>query len=97
MFLFEDRTELGTMVSGVNCAACKYGTLLPRHPLDYNSVWECSDCDNLVQNETIANKLNKYEEDIENMEKNKVRPNWRTRWRHFATTYLPKQIGSFRV
>ena len=60
------------MVSGVNCTKCKYGTLLPLHPLDYDSAWECSDCDNIVQNELIATKLNKYEEDIENMEKNKV-------------------------
>ena len=70
--LFQDRTELGTMVSGVNCTKCKYGTLLPLRPLDYDSAWECSDCDNLVQNEPIATKLTKYEEDIENMEKNKV-------------------------
>ena len=60
------------MVSGVNCSKCKYGTLLPLHPLDYNSAWECSDCDNIVPNETIATKLTKYEEDIEDMEKNKV-------------------------
>ena len=60
------------MVSGVNCTKCKYGTLLPLRPLDYDSAWECSDCDNLVQNEPIATKLTKYEEDIENMEKNKV-------------------------
>ena len=72
IFLFKDRTELGTMVSGVNCSKCKYGTLLPLHPLDYNSAWECSDCDNIVPNETIATKLTKYEEDIEDMEKNKV-------------------------
>ena len=60
------------MVSGVNCTKCKYGYLLPRHPLDYNSVWDCSDCDNKTDNDSIANKLNKYEEEIENMEKNKV-------------------------
>ena len=68
----QDPTELGTMVSGVNCSKCKYGYLLPRHPLDYNSVWDCSDCDNKVDNETIATKLGKYEDDIENMEKNRV-------------------------
>ena len=76
------------MVSGVNCSVCKYGTLLPLHPLDYNSAWECSDCDNLVQNEIIATKLTKYEEDIENMEKNKVgidtnldmQSNWTIGW-----------------
>ena len=37
----QDPTELGTLVSGVNCTACKFSYLLPRHPLDYNTVWEC--------------------------------------------------------
>ena len=50
----------------------QYGYLLPRHPLDYNSVWDCSDCDNSQQNEVIVNKLAKFEEDIETLEKDKV-------------------------
>ena len=37
----QDPTELGTLVSGVNCTVCKFSYLLPRHPLDYNTVWEC--------------------------------------------------------
>jgi len=37
----KDPTELGTLVSGVNCTVCKFSYLLPRHPLDYNTVWEC--------------------------------------------------------
>ena len=48
------------MVSAVNCAGCKYGYLLPRHPLDYSSVWECSDCDILLDNDTVAAKLDIY-------------------------------------
>ena len=50
----------------------QYGYLLPRQPLDYNSVWDCTDCDSTQQNQDIANKLSKYEEDIETMEKDKV-------------------------
>ena len=68
----QDRTELGTMVSAVNCAQCKYGYLLPRHPLDYSSAWECSDCDMVLDNDTVAAKLAKFEDQIEKMEKNKV-------------------------
>jgi len=67
----QDRTELGTMVSAVNCAGCKYGYLLPRHPLDYSSAWECSDCDMVLDNDTVAAKLAKFEDQIEKMEKNK--------------------------
>jgi len=70
----QDRTELGTMVSGVNCTTCKYGYLLPRQPLDYNSVWDCTDCDNSQANELIANKLAKFEEQIEALEKDKPEP-----------------------
>ena len=58
------------MVSAVNCAGCKYGYLLPRHPLDYSSVWEY--CDILLDNDTVAAKLAKFEDQIEKMEKNKV-------------------------
>ena len=50
----------------------QYGYLLPRHPLDYNSVWDCTDCDNSQANELIANKLAKFEEQIEALEKDKV-------------------------
>jgi len=62
---------MGTMVSAVNCAGCKYGYLLPRHPLDYSSAWECSDCDMVLDNDTVAAKLAKFEDQIEKMEKNK--------------------------
>ena len=50
----------------------QYGYLLPRHPLDYNSVWDCTDCDNSQANEIIASKLTKFEEQIEALEKDKV-------------------------
>ena len=50
----------------------QYGYLLPRHPLDYNSVWDCTDCDNSQANEVIASKLGKFEEQIEALEKDKV-------------------------
>ena len=50
----------------------QYGYLLPRQPLDYNSVWDCTDCDNSQANEVIANKLSKFEEQIEGLEKDKV-------------------------
>ena len=50
----------------------QYGYLLPRQPLDYNSVWDCTDCDNSQANEVIANKLAKFEEQIEALEKDKV-------------------------
>ena len=50
----------------------QYGYLLPRQPLDYNSVWDCTDCDNSQANELIANKLAKFEEQIEALEKDKV-------------------------
>ena len=50
----------------------QYGYLLPRQPLDYNSVWDCTDCDNSQPNEVIANKLAKFEEQIEALEKAKV-------------------------
>ena len=84
------------MVSGVNCSKCKYGTLLPLHPLDYNSAWECSDCDNIVPNETIATKLTKYEEDIEDMEKNKVDLNKGINvFLHFLSLFKPKIMSCF--
>ena len=51
----------------------QYGYLLPRHPLDYNSVWDCTDCDNSQANEVIEHKLGKFEEQIEALEKDKVR------------------------
>ena len=67
----QDPTELGTMVSGVNCTSCKYGYLLPQAPLDYNSSWSCTNCDNICDNDLITKKLGKFEDDMETMEKNK--------------------------
>lgn len=54
-------------MSGVNCEKCKYSYLLPVQPLDYNSAWECIGCDNSHSSDTIANKLAKFEEGIENV------------------------------
>ena len=61
------------MVSGVNCDKCKYGYLLPITPLDYNSVWSCSNCDHLLTNDDVAARVNDFEEKLETMEKNKVK------------------------
>jgi len=39
-----DPTELGSWVSAVKCH-CSVGYLLPRDPLDQESIWECAACE----------------------------------------------------
>ena len=35
----KDPTENGSFVSAVVCENCKFGYILPKNPLDYDSVW----------------------------------------------------------
>ena len=52
-------------MSGVKCEKCQNSYLLPKHPLDYNTAWECTDCDNNDTNDNIAQKLVKFEVEID--------------------------------
>lgn len=62
-----DPTELGTYVSGVNCEECKVGTLLPKNPLDYNSEWQCVDCQSVVFSKVIEMKIKTFEDQIDDI------------------------------
>ena len=62
-----DPTELGTYMSGVNCEECKVGTLLPKNPLDYNSEWQCVDCQSVVFSKVIEMKIKTFEDQIDDI------------------------------
>jgi len=61
----KDPTELGTFVSAVNCEKCKYNYLLPVQPLDHDSKWACQACDHTEPNKQVAERLNKFEKEID--------------------------------
>ena len=51
----------------MNCEDCKVGTLLPKNPLDYNSEWQCIDCQRVVFSKIIEIKIKNFEDQIDDI------------------------------
>ena len=65
-----DRTELGTHCNTLLCGDCGSGHVMPRDPLDYDTVWDCDKCEAQMRTEDALEMVEKFNEDIKQLYEN---------------------------
>merc|ERR1712098_755612 len=64
----EDPTELGTYISAVRCRSCKIGYLLPKEPLEEDTVWHCNKCGMITNACTVLGLVDKIKSSVNKMQ-----------------------------
>jgi len=68
----KDPSEMGTNMSALRCDKCSTGLLLPRDALDYDSIWDCSSCDQSWEVDRVSGLVDKLEDDINKIDSNSI-------------------------